>query len=380
MQINEERLQKRRRGKANSILESHDLEAIIVTAWDNIRFLTGSKPYVTVDFYIDTGAAILPNGGDPAIIGGLQGEIAEGIEILGELSSFPYLPSPLASKIWGKAISMTLKQLNITNGKIGIDYLPIETLQYLSKRWKGIEFNPILTDILRIRAIKTTDEIILMRKAASIVDIGMRKGLSSLKLGMSEKEVCAEIFNAMFMAGSETVPWTPCCTCGGQYADLKPTDYRLKDGDSIRWDVGAMFNGYIGDASRTGFVGKFDDDFRKLYSCVYEAHMNGIKAIKPGNSGSDVDYAVRSTFRENKYPDYAMSLGHGIGMRVYEFPWIAPKEEAKELDMRLEPGMVLSLEPESYSNNKFVRLEDMILVTETGSEILTKTEYLLELI
>ena len=380
MHIDEERLQKKRLEKANSLLESLGLEAIIATAWDNIRFLTDSKPYVTVDFYIDTGAAILPVDGDPAIIGGLQGEIAEGVKILGKLSSYPYIPSPLVSRIWGKAISKALQQVDIAEGKIGIDYLPIETLQNLKNRLKRIEFIPILKDILRIRAIKMVDEIKLVKKAASIVDTGMQKGLDNLKIGVSERKVCAEIFNAMFMVGSEMVPWTPCCTCGGQYADLKPTDYRLKEGDSIRWDVGAMFKGYIGDASRTGFVGTPDEDFRKLYSCVYKALMNGIKAIKPGNRGSDVDFAARSTLQKNNYPAYAMSMGHGIGMRVYEFPWIAPKEEAQELDMRLEPGMVMSLEPESYSNNKFVRLEDMILVTESGNEILTKTEYLLDFI
>ncbi len=370
------RLQKDRLRKARRLLRSANLQALVVTAWDNVRFLTGSEPYLTVDWYVDAGAAILARDQEPAMIGGVEGKVAEGVKVLGELKSYPFADSALIPEIWGGAIARALTQTGSSRGRVGFDYLPYSNLRYLEGRFPDIEFVPVLFELLDLRAVKTEDELKLIREVASIVDTGMQRGLESLRPGISEREVYAEISGAMFKAGCETIPWTPCCTCAGEYADLKPTAYRVKAGDSIRWDVGAYYRGYVGDASRTGVVGRQKPEFGRLYAQVHEAHMNGIKAIRPGNRGSDVDSAVRNTLVRHNLPSLAESMGHGLGMRVYEFPWIAPKEESKHLDMKLEPGMVISLEPESWSGGKFVRLEDMILVTEYSNEVLTKTGYL----
>jgi Xaa-Pro aminopeptidase len=372
------RLQKDREAKARKLLESSDLEALVVTAWDNIRLLTGSAGYLTVDWYVDTGAAILARDQEPAIIGGLEGKIEEGVRVLGEWKSYPFADSSIIPELWAGAIAEALKECHVNKGRVGFDYLPESNLAYLRHKFPRIEFVCVLLELLKIRAVKTQDEVALIRDVAAIIDTGMQRGLDSLRVGISEREVYAEISGAMIKAGSEMTPWTPCCTSSGEYADLKPTTYRLKRGDSIRWDVGAYYRGYVGDASRTGTVGKQEPSFGKLYAQVYEAHMNGIKAIRPGNLASSVDKAVRAVLSRYELPMLAESMGHGLGMRVYELPWIAPKEESRSLDMRLEPGMVISLEPESWRGGRFARLEDMILVTDSGNEVLTKTPYLTE--
>jgi Xaa-Pro aminopeptidase len=357
-----------------------DLRALIVTAWDNIRFITGSEPYLTVDWYVDTGAAILAKDQEPAMIGGLEGKIAEGVRVLGEWKSYPFADSAVIPELWGGAIERALSEIGTKEGRVGFDYLPYSNIRYLQSKFPKTEFVQVLTELLKMRVIKTTEEIELVKGAASIIDKGMQRGLKSLRPGISEREVFAKMFETMLNAGAEMLPWTPCCTSSGEYADLKPTRYRLKRGDSIRWDIGTYYKGYVGDASRTGVVGKQKPAFKKLYSQVYEAHMSGIKAIRPGNRGSDIDEAVREGLRRYELPMLAESMGHGLGMRVYEFPWIAPKRESRELDMRLEPGMIISLEPESWSEGRFVRLEDMILVTGAGRQVLTKTGYLEEYI
>jgi Xaa-Pro aminopeptidase len=298
--------------------------------------------------------------------------------VLGEWKSYPFADSAIIPDLWAGAIAKALKECHVSEGRVGFDYLPESNLVYLKERFPRIEFVCVLLELLRMRAVKSRDEIGLVRHVASIIDIGMQRGLDTLRAGASEREVYAEISGAMFKAGSEMIPWTPCCTSSGEYADLKPTDYRLKLGDSIRWDVGAYYQGYVGDASRTGTVGNQRPSFGKLYAQVHEAHTNGIKAIRPGSFASDVDQAVRMTLGRYGLPMLAESMGHGLGMRVYELPWIAPKEESRALDMRLEPGMVISLEPESWKDGRFVRLEDMILVTDSGNEVLTKTPYLTE--
>jgi Xaa-Pro aminopeptidase len=376
--MSKSRLQRDREAKARKLLESSDLEALVVTAWDNVRLLTGSAGYLTVDWYVDAGAAILARDQEPAMIGGLEGKIADGVRVLGEWKSYPFADSAIIPDLWAGAIAKALKESHVSKGRVGFDYLPESNLVYLRDRFPRIEFVCVLLELLKARAVKTSDEIGLIRDVALIIDIGMQRGLESLRAGISEREVYAEISGAMIKAGSEMTPWTPCCTSSGEYADLKPTDYRLKLGDSIRWDVGAYYRGYVGDASRTGTVGYQEPSFGMLYAQVHEAHMNGIEAIRPGNLASEVDHAVRKTLRRYGLPMLAESMGHGLGMRVYELPWIAPKEESLALDMRLEPGMVISLEPESWRGGRFVRLEDMILVTDSGNEVLTKTPYLTE--
>jgi Xaa-Pro aminopeptidase len=378
--MSKSRLQKDREAKARKLIESSDLEAIVVTAWDNVRLLTGSAGYLTVDWYNDAGAAIMARDQEPAIIGGLEGKIAEGVKVLGEWKSYPFADSTIIPELWAGAIAQALKACHVSKGRVGFDYLPETNLVYLRERFPKVEFVCVLLELLQLRAVKTKEEIELVRDVAGIIDTGMQRGLEVLRVGISEREVYAEISGAMIKAGSEMTPWTPCCTSSGEYADLKPTDYRLKLGNSIRWDIGAYCRGYVGDASRTGIIGKQTPDFGKLYSEVYEAHMNGIKAIRPGNLASKVDEAVRATLRRYRLPMLAESMGHGLGMRVYELPWIAPKEESRALDMKLEPGMVISLEPESWRGGRFVRLEDMILVTDSGNELLTKTPYLTEFV
>ncbi len=375
MVVDLEKLRWNRIGRARKMLKSAGLDAVLVTAWDNIRYVTGAKPYILVDWYTDAGAALLPAEGSPAIVGGLLGYVPEDVKVYGAWKIYPDIPSPLVPNVWVKAIKEALEETGIRKGKIGVDYLPIATLRQLEKELPKTQLVPALDEILESRIKKDPDELELLQRAAAVVDEGMQAGLRTLKPGVTERQVCAKMVAAMTEAGSEMLPWTPCCS-SGDYNHLLATDYRLKEGDAIRWDIGCMVEGYVGDASRTGLIGNPRSEVRRLYSAVLEAQMNGIKAVQPGAKASDVDRAIRETIRAKGYPDYATSMGHGLGLRVFDLPWIAPKEAQGEIDRTLEPGMVLSIEPESYSGKFFVRLEDMVAVTETGSKVLTKTEYL----
>src|SRR5439155_7400599 len=148
-------------------------------------------------------------------------------------------------------------------GRVGFDYLPDATLRELTKTLGGIEFVPIFGNLLQHRAVKTPEEVKLLKKAAAIVDAGMERGLEAAKEGVKEKELFIEISNAMYRAGSEMLPWNPALSSGGEHSDFKPTNHRLRKGESVRWDVGAIFGGYVGDASRTAFVGTPNKEFKK---------------------------------------------------------------------------------------------------------------------
>ena len=109
--------------------------------------------------------------------------------------------------------------------------------------------------------------------------------------------------------------------------------------------------------------------------------MAGIEASKPGNHASDVDFAIRETLTESGYEVYPHSSGHGVGLKVVELPWIASKEELRDKDLLLRPGMIYALEPKAYKKGLgSVGLEDMILIAEGRPQILTRTRYLDELL
>jgi Xaa-Pro aminopeptidase len=135
-----------------------------------------------------------------------------------------------------------------------------------------------------------------------------------------------------------------------------------------------MYDGYYGDAARTGVVGTPSRDLRDLYDALYDSYFEGITKVRPGVKASMIDETIRHGLLERGYPDYPTPSGHGIGMRVTEFPWVSRKEQAGEFDMELQPGMVICLEPRTYRDKvAAVGIEDVILVTELGHELLTKT-------
>jgi Xaa-Pro aminopeptidase len=237
---------------------------------------------------------------------------------------------------------------------------------------------PIEEQLLRVRAVKNEEEIKLMKGAARIVDVGLEAGLAMMKPGMTENQVYGRVLSATQEAGSEGPPFFALCASGERTLHSTfATDKLLRPGDPVIVDVGAIFHGYIGDASRTGIVEKGSKEIEDLYTALLDAHTSGIRAVRPGIKASEVDRKIRETLKEAGYPDYSASSGHGIGLGEVELPWITTHEEAGLLDMTLMPGMTFSLEPGTHKPGVgAVKIEDNILVTDTGHEVMTKTKYL----
>ena len=188
---------------------------------------------------------------------------------------------------------------------------------------------------------------------------------------MTEKELAAELVVQLLRNGSDAgLPFTPIVSGGPNSANpnASPTDRKLQAGDLLVIDYGAAANDYISDITRTFAVGEVDAEYAKIHKIVQEANAAGRAAGKPGVPCADVDKAAREVIDKSGYGEYfTHRTGHGLGMEGHEHPYM--RGDNMQL---LEPGMAYTVEPGIYlPGRNGVRVEDDVVVTETGSESLT---------
>jgi Xaa-Pro dipeptidase len=225
-----------------------------------------------------------------------------------------------------------------------------------------------LMDALRLR--KGPEEVASMRRAISVSEAALEDVLGQLKLGMTEREIANMLTIAQLDAGGGVVPFEPIVLIGPNAAQPHgtPGSTPLKKGSVLLIDFGTSSGGYISDITRTFFVGQPSEKHRAIYEAVLAANMAGRSASGPGVSCEDVDRASRAVIERAGYGEYFIHrTGHGIGMEGHEGPYI---REGNPLP--LEPGMTYTIEPGIYLAGEIgVRIEDNLVVTETGVETLT---------
>lgn len=224
--------------------------------------------------------------------------------------------------------------------------------------------------VQEIRKVKSKEEISLLRKSAEIASKGMRAAAETIGIGRTELEVAAEIEYAMRMTGSEGVSF-PTIVASGKNSWLphaQATKKKLRNGELVVVDLGAFYDGYASDMTRT-FALKPIPKQLKILELVKRAQAAGVSRVKEGASAGEVDSAARNVLREAGYSKYCPhGTGHGVGTEIHEFPSLWPK--SKDV---LKAGMVITVEPGVYLPRVGgVRWEDMVLVKKKGNEILTK--------
>ena len=251
-----------------------------------------------------------------------------------------------------------------------------ETESYLrGKYWKehGFEECSGLTSSLRLR--KEGEEIEILRKSCHIAAEAFSQLLPTLKTGETEIEVSNRLDNLMRAKGAKGPSFDLIVAFGenGALPHHVTSDRKLKDNESVLIDFGCVYKGYCSDITRTFFHGTPDGEFKKVYDIVQKAHDEGIKALKPGLSARAADKVCRDIISDAGYGQYFIhSTGHGVGLEIHEAPAVSARSDEKVL---LEKGMSLTVEPGIYLIGKFgVRIEDTVLVTEKGCEVLTSAD------
>jgi len=222
-----------------------------------------------------------------------------------------------------------------------------------------------------LRAVKDEEELSLIKDSLKLAEEVMEEVYDYLKPGVIEREVAWFIERRIREKGAEGVSFPP-IVAGGPRAALPhamPTESPLREGEPIIIDMGARFNGYCSDITRTVFLGYIPDLWERIYGIVWEAQRLAQEAAQPGITSEKLDEVARQFIERAGYGAYfGHGLGHGVGIAIHEPPSIR-----KTGSMVLEPGMVFTIEPGIYLPGKGgIRLENMVVMKNDGAELLNR--------
>jgi Xaa-Pro aminopeptidase len=223
-----------------------------------------------------------------------------------------------------------------------------------------------------LRTIKSAEEIARIRRSVETNSRAFEQAVARVKPGMKESDLAAELEYRMRRLGAEKPSFETIVAGGARSAwpHAQPTAARLKTGELAIVDMGAFQDGYASDMTRMLFLGKPDAKVKRAYRAVLEAQLAGIDAVRPGAKTATVDAAARSVLKSHGLDAaFVHSTGHGLGLEIHEPPRIGRKDKTK-----LRAGMAITIEPGVYLEGfGGIRIEDTVIVTERGCEVLTPT-------
>ncbi|ADV82849.1 peptidase M24 [Terriglobus saanensis SP1PR4] len=237
-------------------------------------------------------------------------------------------------------------------------------------------FRAVSGMVVRLREVKDTDEAETMRQAALLGCRVYDEMLGVIEAGMTEIEVAAELEYRARRAGAEAMSFETIVASGvrGGLPHGKASGKRLARGEMVTLDFGVILGGYCSDMTRTVYLSRsarfshVEAEQKKTFDAVLEAQIRAVSAVRSGVSCAEVDEAAREVLRTaGLEKEFSHSTGHGVGLEIHEGPRVGAKQAQK-----LESGMVITIEPGVYLAGKYgVRIEDTVLVTEAGCEVLT---------
>lgn len=269
-------------------------------------------------------------------------------------------------------VANTIAKRNTPLNTIAIEksQLTVERYEVLQGLYPTAGFTRIDETINAMRVIKSEAELEIMRKAAAMADFAIQVGIDTLAEGKAEMDVLNEIESAVKAKGY-AMSFDTMVLFGEKSASPHgiPGDKKLAAGDMVLFDLGVIVDGYCSDITRTVAFKSVNEKQLEIYNAVRAANEAAIALVRPGVRAMDLDKAARDEITNAGFGEYfTHRLGHGLGISVHEFPSIHGSNE-----LELQTGMVFTIEPGVYKSDVTgVRIEDDVVVTENGVEILTK--------
>ncbi len=334
-----------------ALFRDQKFDALLVTKPENVRYLTGftgSNGWLLV---FPDGAITLYT--DPRYT--VQSAVQCTCQVV------------IAKGMLSEAIQEDLKRLKIRRVGFEAEHLTVGRYESFS----DFKLKPAKVLIETLRMVKTDDEITKIRASVITNSKALEAALKRFKTGMTETELAAEIDYHSRKFGADGPAFDTIVAVGPNSAQphARPGKTKINAG-ILLIDMGAFEAGYASDMTRMVHVGPPTTLYKKGYAAVLESQLAAIDAIKPGVTAGRVDQITRAVLkRHNLDKEFIHSTGHGLGLEIHEPPRLGRKDPTK-----LEPGMVITVEPGIYQEGwGGIRIEDTVLVTATGCEILTPT-------
>lgn len=354
-----------RLARLSALLTESEFGALVLNPGPTLTYLTG------LHFHLSerpTVLIVLPNQKPVLILPELEmGKLAA----LGQaVQPFSYGDNP---ETWLQVFRQACSGLGLTDQQIGLEptrfrFLEMNLIQS-ALPWAKFTSAEGLLNSLRMH--KDAGEIALMRKAVDIAQEAYLKTIPLIRVGVTEREIAAELSQQLLKAGSDSeMPFNPIVASGPNSANphAVPSDRAVTSGDLIVIDWGASYQGYVSDLTRTVAIGPVEAELQEIAAIVLKANRAGCEKARPGIAAGLVDQATRAVINRAEYgPYFFHRTGHGIGMEGHEPPYIFGDNK-----LILAPGMAFTVEPGIYLTGRGgVRIEDNVIITETGAEVLS---------
>jgi Xaa-Pro aminopeptidase len=358
------------RQRAHEQLRSQGLAQALFANPTSVTWLTGFAPPVQL--------GPSPFAGGPPLVWYAEGEwtliVLDGQAEAAAASSIPvvsYLGYTIDVPIAGHDhLAAALHTIaGDASGRIGVEEraLPAYLLAELHAATRIV---PIDGALVPLRTIKTAEEIEKLRANLALTDIGHAVARGAVRPGQREIDIWTAVHGAIQEAAGRRVPLGNDCVVGYRQNNIGgwPLDLAIRPGDSVVVDLSTILDGYWSDSCATYYAGEPSERQIAMHRTAAAALEFAISLVRPGAVSGEIDRRVRQFIADAGYPVYPHHTGHGVGVTGHEEPRIVPYN-----DMPLAPGMVIMLEPGIYFPSETgVRLEDAVLVTGDGAEVLTK--------
>ncbi len=353
-----------RRRRVAAAVKKAGAGALLVTHLPDVRYLTG---------FTGSSAALLVKGSRVTLFTDGRYTAQANAEVDGAKVVLADKPAAVTAIEAALAEGVTTCALDATQTTVAA----LEALRAaLPARLRKAFFVPVSGLVATLREIKDEVEQDRMREAAALGCRLFDQVLEEIHTGATEMEVALALEFMARLAGAEGMSFET-IVAGGERSALphgRATNQKLPRRGFVTLDFGVVLGGYCSDMTRTVHMGPARKGEREVYEAVLDAQLAGLAAVRAGALTSDIDHAARSVLEAAGLAEaFTHSTGHGVGLEIHESPRLGRRREGVA-DTRLKAGMIVTIEPGAYLPGRFgVRIEDTVLVTAEGCEILTPT-------
>ncbi len=338
-------------------MKTEEIPALLISKPENCRYLTGFTGSSGFLLMTKDTATFLT---DFRYVEQANNQLPKGVEVIKH--EFP-MAKTLAEISSSKGISQMYFEKN---------HISYENYEKYAYHLGDIDFLPTNDLVAELRTVKDKGEIELLSKAVNIADQAFVHIINFIEEGVIERDLALELEYFMKQQGAEDIAFDIIVASGERSAlpHGVASNKKIKQSEFIKMDFGAVYKGYCSDITRTVVLGEASEEQQRVYDLVFQAQMNALDNIHAGMTGKRADNFARSTIEKEELSNrFGHGLGHGVGLEVHESPRLSPNHE----DV-LKPGMTVTVEPGVYIPGwGGVRIEDIVLIKETGCEVLTRS-------